>query len=62
MSTDVLGVRSSSKAREAEEKRLQERRRSTLVLILRHLCDSGYIEAYERLSKEANLDLSKVSS
>ena len=60
MSLDLAGIRSASKAREAEERRLQERRRSTLVLILRHLCDQGYIEAYERLAKESSVDLSKV--
>jgi katanin p60 ATPase-containing subunit A1 len=62
MPADLLAARSQSKAREAEERRAQERRRSTLVLVLRHLCDSGYIESYERLAREANLDLSKARS
>jgi hypothetical protein len=60
MSGDLLAIRSQSRAREAEERRAQERRRSTLVLVLRHLCDSGYIESYERLAKEANIDLTKA--
>ncbi len=60
MCADLLAGRSQWKARDAEERRAQERRRSTLVLILRHLCDGGYIESYERLAREANLDLSKA--
>lgn len=59
---DAALLLAASKAREATERKEQERRRSTLVLILRHLCDFGYIEAYERLCAESNLSLSKVGA
>ena len=37
-----------------------DRRRNVLVLILRHLVDYGYVDAYEKLSTECNLSLNKV--
>ena len=42
-------------------KRLQERKKAVLVLILRHLADSGYVDAYTKLENEANLSLDQVS-
>lgn len=57
---DALLLKVAARAREGAEKREQERRRSALVLILRHLCDFGYVETYERLCTESNLSLSKV--
>jgi hypothetical protein len=39
-----------------------ERRRNTLVLIMRHLVDAGYVESYERLSAECNVSLQKVGT
>lgn len=57
---DYDAMRAISRAKEVSEKRLQDRKRSLLVLILRYLCDNGYVEAYERLSTEANLSLSRV--
>eukprot|EP00195_Chlamydomonas_chlamydogama_P007559 CAMPEP_0202907358 /NCGR_PEP_ID=MMETSP1392-20130828/42210_1 /ASSEMBLY_ACC=CAM_ASM_000868 /TAXON_ID=225041 /ORGANISM="Chlamydomonas chlamydogama, Strain SAG 11-48b" /LENGTH=97 /DNA_ID=CAMNT_0049596195 /DNA_START=126 /DNA_END=416 /DNA_ORIENTATION=- len=58
--SDLQALKALSKARESEEKRLAERRRNALVLIMRHLVDSGYIDAYEKLSTECNLSLNKV--
>ncbi len=58
--SDLCVLKQLTKAREASEKVLQERRRNAIVLILRHLCDAGYMEAYERLSVESNISLSKV--
>lgn len=58
---DLVAIKAISKAREAEEKRLSERRRNALVLILRHILDAGYIDSYERLSSESNVSLSKAS-
>ena len=43
-------------------KRLQERRKALLVLVLRHLADSGYTDAYKKLEIEANLSLDQVSN
>lgn len=57
---DLTTLKALSKAREQDEKRAQERRRNTLVLIMRHLVDNGYVEAYERLSAESNLSLNRA--
>uniref|UniRef100_A0A7S3VHK4 Katanin p60 ATPase-containing subunit A-like 2 n=1 Tax=Dunaliella tertiolecta TaxID=3047 RepID=A0A7S3VHK4_DUNTE len=57
---ELDNLRAVSQARVAEEKRMVERRRNTLVLIMRHLVDAGYVESYERLSAECNLSLQKV--
>ncbi|KAG1658974.1 hypothetical protein FOA52_008295 [Chlamydomonas sp. UWO 241] len=57
---DLDRLKVASRAREGEEKRQAERRRAVLVLILRHLADSGYVDAYERLSSESNVHLNKV--
>lgn len=43
-------------------KRLQERRKAVLTLILRHLADSGYVDTYKKLETEANLSLDQVSN
>jgi katanin p60 ATPase-containing subunit A1 len=59
--SDLQALKYVSKAREAEEKRVTERRRNVLVLILRHLVDFGYVESYEKLSSESNLSLHKVA-
>lgn len=45
----LSAIRVNSKARDAEERQKQERRRNTLVLVMRHLLDSGYLGALERL-------------
>ncbi|KAJ9521217.1 hypothetical protein QJQ45_022946, partial [Haematococcus lacustris] len=58
--TELQQVKAISKARDLDEKRHLERRRDTLVLILRHLVDNGYTASYERLSTECNLSLGKV--
>lgn len=58
--SDLSALKALSKAREGEEKRLAERRRAILVLMLRHLADHGYSETYERLCGESNLSLGKV--
>ena len=60
--SDLTALKHLSKARETEEKKLAERRRNVLVLILRHLVDYGYVEAYERLSTECNVSLAKASA
>ena len=58
--SELSALKHLSRARETEEKKLAERRRNVLVLILRHLVDYGYVDAYERLSTECNVSLSKV--
>ena len=58
--SDITAIKHLSRSRETEEKKLAERRRAVLVLILRHLIDYGYVDAYERLSTECNVSLSKV--
>jgi len=59
---DLQAVKAMSKARDAEERRGQERRRNVVVLILRHLADYGYVDAYERLSAESQLSLGRLDA
>lgn len=47
-------------AKQLAAKRLRDRKRSLLVLILRHLADSGYVQACKQLESEANLTLDQV--
>ncbi|KAK9830191.1 hypothetical protein WJX72_010220 [[Myrmecia] bisecta] len=58
----LQAIKSQNQARELEDRRLQLRRRNLLVLILRHLCDQGYVQALEKLCTEANLSLAKVDA
>ncbi|KAG2428803.1 hypothetical protein HXX76_011503 [Chlamydomonas incerta] len=58
--SELAALKALSKAKESEEKRIQERRRNIIVLILRHLADHGYSDTYERLCTESNLTLQKV--
>jgi hypothetical protein len=53
---------SASRGREADEKRAQERRRALMVLVLRHLADCGYSDAYAALSAETGLSLTKLDA
>jgi katanin p60 ATPase-containing subunit A1 len=57
---DLAALKAVSRLREHEERRVQERRRNIVVLILRHLCDNGYTESYERLCTESGVSLLKV--
>ncbi|KAI9012904.1 P-loop containing nucleoside triphosphate hydrolase protein [Gaertneriomyces semiglobifer] len=47
----------SSESKEAEEIRLAQRKRNTLVLILDHLCANGYTQSVERLQEESGVQL-----
>ncbi|DBA79175.1 hypothetical protein WJX77_012098 [Trebouxia sp. C0004] len=49
-------------AKQLVAKRLQERKKGLLVLILRHLADFGYKEAYKRLEAEAGVSLDQVDA
>ena len=57
---ELDNLRALSHARQAEERRMSERRKAVLVLVLRYLVDAGYVESYERLSSECNLSLQRV--
>lgn len=47
-------------AKQLASKRLQDRKRNVLVLIMRHLADAGYVQACQKLQSEANLHLDQV--
>ena len=49
-------------AKQLASKRLQERKKAVIVLILRHLADSGYTDAYKQLENEASVSLDQVSN
>ncbi len=53
----LQAIRAESRNRDLEERLRTERRRNTLVLIMRFLVDHGYTSSYEKLSQEAALSL-----
>lgn len=60
MST-ATALKFQNDAKQLAAKRLQERKKGLLVLILRHLADYGYRDAYKRLETEAGLSLDQVN-
>ncbi len=59
MST-ATALKFQNDAKQLAAKRLQERKKGLLVLILRHLADFGYRDAYKRLEIEAGVSLDQV--
>ena len=47
-------------AKQLAARRLQERKKGLMVLILRHLADSGYVDSYKKLEAEAGVSLEQV--
>lgn len=60
--SSVSSTRAESKAREAEEKKQHERQKALLVLILRHLADSGYVDSVAKLQQECGLSLERLDA
>lgn len=60
MST-ATALKFQNDAKQLACKRLQERKKGVMVLILRHLADSGYTDAYKKLETEAKISLDQVS-
>ncbi|KAJ1431851.1 P-loop containing nucleoside triphosphate hydrolase protein [Ochromonadaceae sp. CCMP2298] len=58
----LLGIKASSEANSAEQKRLAERKRNILVLVNHHLVENGYVEAAERLQHESGGVLGKFAA
>eukprot|EP00162_Nutomonas_longa_P007730 comp17990_c0_seq2/m.31348 comp17990_c0_seq2/g.31348 ORF comp17990_c0_seq2/g.31348 comp17990_c0_seq2/m.31348 type:complete len:596 (+) comp17990_c0_seq2:81-1868(+) len=56
-STSLAQVKAASSARKFEEASLARRKKDTLVLVLRHLADNGYIDACDRLQSESGVSL-----
>ncbi len=59
MST-ATALKFQNDAKQLAAKRLQERKKGLLVLVLRHLADFGYKDAYKRLEAEAGVSLDQV--
>ncbi|KAL7693553.1 putative AAA+ ATPase domain, ATPase, AAA-type, core, katanin p60 ATPase-containing subunit A-like 2 [Plasmopara halstedii] len=58
MST-LMHLKAQNESRLAEEKRMIDRRRSLLVMILQHCTENGYLQTAEKLQQEAGVALSK---
>jgi len=58
---NYIRMKLSNEAKLAEENKIEQRKKSLLVLILDFLQNNGYINAVERLQTEANISLNKVS-
>ena len=59
MST-ATALKFQNDAKQLAARRLQERKKSLMVLILRHLADSGYVDSYKKLEAEAGVSLEQV--
>ncbi|OWZ11472.1 Katanin [Phytophthora megakarya] len=57
--TSLMQLKAQNESRLAEEKRLIDRRRNVLVLILQHCKENGYLQTAEKLHQEAGVALSK---
>ena len=55
----VERLKAEGQSRLAEQKRLDERKRNVMILIYRHLINSGYLDSATNLARECNIDLSK---
>ncbi|KAI8905482.1 katanin p60 subunit A-like 2 [Gorgonomyces haynaldii] len=55
-------IKTQSDSKLAEQERIDKRKFNCIVLILHHLQEHGYTETCEKLQKEANVSLSKVSA
>ena len=58
----MSALRAQTKAREVEERKQQDRRRAALVLILRHLCDNGYLNSIDALQAESGVSLKQMDA
>lgn len=50
-------IKSESESRMNEEKRIHDRKRNIIILILRYLANIGYIESCSKISTESHLSL-----
>ena len=59
MSNTLLALKASSEANDAEQRKLQEKRRNLLILIHDFLTNNGYTDSANSLHVEASAQLSK---
>ncbi|CAF0935725.1 unnamed protein product [Rotaria sordida] len=52
-------IKTTHAAREADDQRIENRKKNLIILILQWLVDEGYIESARQLECETNLDVSK---
>ncbi|KAG6962137.1 hypothetical protein JG688_00008754 [Phytophthora aleatoria] len=57
--SSLMQLKAQNESRLAEEKRLIDRRRSVLVMMLQHCTENGYLQTAEKLQQEAGVALSK---
>eukprot|EP00644_Phytophthora_capsici_P015840 jgi/Phyca11/122940/e_gw1.49.14.1 len=57
--SSLMQLKAQNESRLAEEKRLIDRRRNVLVLMLQHCTENGYLQTAEKLQQEAGVALSK---
>ena len=59
--TTASATKFQNAANQMAARRVHERKKGLVVLILRHLADSGYVETYKKLESEAGLSLDQVT-
>nr|CAG4712418.1 unnamed protein product [Naegleria fowleri] len=60
--TSLLKIKLQNKAREQQEKQIQDRKKGILVLMIRYLFDNGYLESAEKMQSETGISLKKFDA
>jgi katanin p60 ATPase-containing subunit A1 len=62
MASELVKLKINSEAKQAEEQRIELRKKNVLILILNHLASHGYLASLERLENESHVSLSNVDA
>uniref|UniRef100_K3WAC2 Uncharacterized protein n=1 Tax=Globisporangium ultimum (strain ATCC 200006 / CBS 805.95 / DAOM BR144) TaxID=431595 RepID=K3WAC2_GLOUD len=57
--SSLMQLKAQNESRLAEEKRLIDRKRNVLILMLQYCAENGYLTTAERLQQEAGFAISK---
>ncbi|CAF4558577.1 unnamed protein product [Rotaria socialis] len=52
-------IKTTHAAREADDQRMENRKKNLIILVLQWLADEGYVESARQLEHETNLDVTK---
>ncbi|CAF3820669.1 unnamed protein product [Rotaria magnacalcarata] len=52
-------IKTTHAAREADDQRMENRKKNLIILVLQWLADEGYVESARQLERETNLDVTK---
>jgi katanin p60 ATPase-containing subunit A1 len=62
MASTLLALKAQNESRLLEEKKVLERKRNLMILILNHCIENGYLNTAEQLQQEAGVSMSKFDA